>query len=105
MDINELKQRESALRTQVERSKSLESKLRALANTDALTGLPNRRAFFERLESEFVRANRYREPLCVVMMDIDNFKSINDVRGHAFGDQVITRFACTAAAVWRGDAS
>lgn len=98
VDINELKQRETALNAQIEKSKSLESKLRELANTDPLTELPNRRSFFERLEAEFTRANRYDNSLSVVMMDIDNFKSINDVHGHSFGDDVITRLASTAAA-------
>lgn len=101
VDINELKDRESALNAQIERSKALENQLRELANTDSLTGLPNRRAFFERLETELARVDRYGEPLSVIMMDIDNFKSINDVHGHSFGDEVIARIAATAASALR----
>lgn len=101
VDINELKEREAALNAQIERSKELENQLRELANTDVLTGLPNRRAFFERLETEFRRVGRYGDSLSVIMMDIDNFKSINDVYGHSFGDEVIARIAATAASALR----
>lgn len=101
VDINELKERESALNAQIEKSKTLENQLRELANTDSLTGLPNRRDFLERLEMEFTRVNRYGEPFSVIMMDIDNFKSINDVHGHSFGDDVIARIAATAASTLR----
>lgn len=101
VDINELKRRETALQAQIEHGKMLEDKLRTLANTDPLTELANRRAFFERLETEFVRSNRYGDPLSVVMMDIDLFKSINDTYGHSFGDSVITRLASAAAAELR----
>ncbi len=97
VDINELKDREAALQAQVEKSRTLEDRLRELANTDHLTGLPNRRRFFERLESEFARANRFGQPLSVVMMDIDRFKAINDVHGHGYGDEVIGRIATAAA--------
>lgn len=101
VDINELKERESALNAQIDKSKALENQLRELANTDSLTGLPNRRAFLERLETEFTRVGRYGEPLSVIMIDIDNFKSINDVHGHSFGDEVIARIAATAESALR----
>lgn len=97
VDINELKDREAALQAQIEKSRMLEDRLRELANTDHLTGLPNRRRFFDRLESEFACANRVAAPLSVVMMDIDRFKAINDVHGHGYGDVVIGRIATTAA--------
>lgn len=101
VDINENKERESALNAQIETSKTLEKQLRELANTDSLTGLPNRRAFLERLETEFTRVGRYGEPLSVIMMDIDNSKLINDVHGHSFGDDVIAGIAATAASTLR----
>lgn len=101
VDINELKEREAALNAQIEKSRTLENQLRELANTDSLTGLPNRRAFLERLETEFTRVGRYGEPLSVIMMDIDNFKLINDVHGHSFGDDVIAGIAATAASTLR----
>ena len=63
--------------------------LERLATTDALTGLHNRRYFMERLEDEIARSIRYNTPLACVLMDIDNFKSINDTYGHLQGDLVL----------------
>ncbi len=59
------------------------------AYTDALTGLPNRRALDEYLERELVLARQQGTPLCVIMMDLDGFKSINDTYGHEIGDRVL----------------
>jgi len=63
--------------------------MRALATTDSLTGLLNRRQFFELAEREFARYQRYKHPLAAVMLDIDTFKEINDQYGHLAGDQVL----------------
>lgn len=60
-----------------------------LAATDSLTGLHNRRHFFELAEREFERARRYGRPLAAIMLDIDHFKHVNDSYGHAIGDQVL----------------
>lgn len=60
-----------------------------LANTDALTGLPNRRAFISRLKAELSRHNRYGAPFAVAMADADHFKRINDEHGHDAGDQAL----------------
>ena len=67
--------------------------LAELARTDALTGLPNRRHLEETLAREWNRAERYRQPLTVVMADIDHFKRINDEHGHAAGDLVLREVA------------
>jgi diguanylate cyclase (GGDEF)-like protein len=67
----------------------------ALARTDALTGLANRRAFDEAAQREIRRALRYGTPLALVITDIDHFKAINDAHGHACGDQVLVDFART----------
>lgn len=60
-----------------------------LSFTDPLTGIFNRRHFFELFESEFSAARRYRYDLAVLMIDIDDFKSINDTFGHQQGDRVL----------------
>ncbi len=65
----------------------------ALAVTDALTGLYNRRQFNLRLEEEVGRAARYQEPVALVMVDIDDFKSFNDTFGHPAGDRVLKSLA------------
>lgn len=69
-----------------------DGKLRAMANTDALTGLPNRRGFTERAQGLFANAQRYRSPLTVMMLDLDHFKDINDRYGHDAGDRALRLF-------------
>lgn len=65
------------------------SEVQQLASTDGLTGLHNRRHFMELARREFGRARRYQRPLTAIMMDIDNFKQVNDTYGHAVGDQAL----------------
>lgn len=64
-----------------------------LARKDPLTGMNNRRSFFELGEKEFLRAKRYDTPLSVMMIDLDSFKRINDEHGHAVGDEVLSALA------------
>jgi len=73
--------------------KIIESELRAMQ--DALTELPNRRAYDERIETEIARFKRFNEPLSLVVWDIDNFKSINDKFGHKAGDKALQVLAKT----------
>ena len=61
--------------------------------TDALTNLPTRRLFDTALAREYRRALRYKQPFCLVMIDMDNFKGINDTFGHAEGDRVLRALA------------
>lgn len=68
-------------------------RLKQLALRDQQTGLFNHRYLTEVIEGEFDRARRYGNSLSAIMMDIDYFKSINDVYGHLFGDLVLTQFA------------
>jgi diguanylate cyclase (GGDEF)-like protein len=77
-----LKQSETALRNALE-------EVERLAITDSLTGLYNHRHLFELADREFQRARRYQLPLSVMMLDIDEFKRVNDTYGHAIGDQVL----------------
>jgi diguanylate cyclase (GGDEF)-like protein len=63
---------------------------RNLADRDPLTGFYNHRFLHERLGEEVVRAQRARHPLSVLMLDIDDFKLVNDTFGHLFGDRVLT---------------
>lgn len=69
--------------------KQMENKLKHLAATDPLTGADNRRSFFERGNSELLRAKRYCRPFSVIMADADHFKRVNDIHGHAVGDRVL----------------
>ncbi len=62
---------------------------RALADRDPLTGFFNHRYLYERLGEEIVRAGRSRQPLAVLMIDVDDFKLVNDTFGHLFGDRVL----------------
>jgi diguanylate cyclase (GGDEF)-like protein len=64
-----------------------------LAALDPLTGIANRRPFEEALGSEWRRMRRYRSPLCLLMIDVDNFKSFNDAYGHVAGDQCLQAVA------------
>jgi diguanylate cyclase (GGDEF)-like protein len=61
-----------------------------LATKDPLTGLYNRRHFFEAAESEFAQAKRYGTPLSLIMLDLDNLKETNDHYGHTMGDKMLT---------------
>ena len=74
---------------------------RALADLDALTGLHNRRFFHETLEREVARAHRYGRTLAVIVIDLDNFKAINDKVGHLAGDAVLADAAERMRAVVR----
>jgi diguanylate cyclase (GGDEF)-like protein len=81
----------------IERADMLE-RLESMARTDDLTGLPNRRSWFEELPRELARGRRYQHPVCVAMLDLDFFKDYNDRHGHLAGDRLLK----VAARAWRG---
>jgi diguanylate cyclase len=64
-----------------------------IVNIDYLTKVFNRKALYEKLEFEIARANRYKDDLSVLMIDLDHFKTINDVHGHLAGDSVLKQVA------------
>lgn len=67
--------------------------LKKQATTDELTGLKNRRVIMKRLEEERQRSSRLIDPFCIMIIDLDHFKRINDSYGHPFGDMVLKRVA------------
>jgi diguanylate cyclase (GGDEF)-like protein len=69
-----------------------------LARTDALTGVPNRRAWDDELPMELARAARSGRQLCAALLDLDHFKAYNDRHGHQAGDRLLK----AAAAAWQG---
>ena len=72
-------------------------KLEEMATIDGKTGLANYRVFGEKLHDEWLRAERYRQPLSLVMLDLDDFKRVNDSLGHLAGDRVLREFAMLVA--------
>lgn len=66
-----------------------EQSLRLTADTDALTGLPNRACFEQHLQKAVDHASAEQEPLCLLLLDLDGFKSVNDTFGHGAGDEVL----------------
>lgn len=83
--------------------KRMEAELNRRANCDYLTGLANREAFMEILAREFHRARRYGNSFAVMMLDVDNFKSINDTNGHQTGDRVLGLLARTCRSTLRAE--
>lgn len=77
----------------ITKRKELENTLQTLATTDGLTKLYNRLYFTAKLEEEFRRTERYKAPLSLMLLDIDNFKSINDTYGHQAGDAYLRALA------------
>src|SRR2546429_327976 len=80
----------------------IRARLEYQAQTDSLTGLYNHRYFHERLRAELTRASRVRDSVSVLMLDIDDFKRVNDVYGHGAGDQVLRDLADLLREALRG---
>lgn len=95
-DITELKQVEAE-------REDLLAEVQGLAVTDALTGLPNRRALDSQLPREMARSRRTDSPLCLAILDIDHFKAYNDARGHLAGDEALRQCAIAWDSELRGE--
>ena len=94
------------------RMATLVEESRWMATTDVLTGLMNRRAFIDWGKREVQRSSRYKDAMSVLLLDVDHFKLINDRRGHAVGDTVLSRVgrllsrsvrSCDVVARWGGE--
>lgn len=81
------------LKEKTERLTELTKELKRLSITDPLTNIYNRRFFFEALKLEFNRASRYLQPLALIILDLDDFKKINDTYGHLAGDKILAEVA------------
>jgi diguanylate cyclase (GGDEF)-like protein len=69
------------------------AQVQQLAITDSLTGVNNRRYFFDAAQLEFLLTTRYKHHLSIIMLDLDNYKTINDVHGHIIGDLALKEFS------------
>ena len=77
----------------LENDEKLKEKIKRLSEKDYLTSLYNRRKIHEIIENEIIRSNRYSSAFAVIMLDIDNFKTINDTFSHNAGDKVLVQFS------------
>jgi diguanylate cyclase (GGDEF)-like protein/PAS domain S-box-containing protein len=93
VDLTERKRTERRMDEQAQRLAEVNVRLEAMAATDSLTSLWNRRAFLDQLGIQMESALRNGRPLSVLILDVDHFKPYNDHFGHLAGDEVLRRFA------------
>ncbi len=84
--LDQINQQLAHLEEQMQAQSQMIEQLRQESLTDSLTGLPNRRAYEEKIQAEWSRAMRTSQPLALVSLDVDHFKRYNDIYGHAQGD-------------------
>lgn len=99
--LAQISERTLELEREVAERKKVQAQLLELATTDSLTGLRNRRYFFEFATREFERARRYHMPLSLLLLDADHFKIINDRYGHPVGDLALQVLAATGRQLLR----
>jgi diguanylate cyclase (GGDEF)-like protein/PAS domain S-box-containing protein len=85
----------------VTKRRKADEELFHLAYHDALTGLPNRKAFYENLEKELIYACRYQQQRSLLFVDLDKFKMVNDTYGHDIGDHLLIEFAARVGRILR----
>jgi len=91
--LDDIVRTRARLEEELRERRATEFRLRRLAETDDLTGLLNRRAFFDRAAGIVALARRYDHPVSVAIVDIDSFKQVNDRHGHAAGDRALCELA------------
>ncbi|APX93523.1 hypothetical protein BWR19_11595 [Halomonas sp. 1513] len=101
LSLQEERDTNCRLLAEIDERRQLERQLRHTASTDPLTGLHNRRCFFDLAERELRRARRNATPLALFMIDIDHFKQLNDNHGHRIGDQALIAVATACQAALR----
>jgi diguanylate cyclase (GGDEF)-like protein/PAS domain S-box-containing protein len=101
VDLTQRKQAEKALETANTDLQAALLREKELAHTDMLTGVNNRRHLYELATHELDIAIRYRQPLSLLMFDLDHFKQVNDTFGHTVGDQILVQVTQTARAKLR----
>ena len=87
--LQDLESVNAALKTEIQERKIAEERATELATRDTLTGLFNRRSLLERLKHSIIHANRRKEGLALMFLDLDKFKDINDTFGHEVGDELL----------------
>lgn len=99
--LNQTQNFANLLRQSSQRLSEELDQVRVLSLTDELTELPNRRAFMSRLDEEIQRAKRYDSHFSLALLDLDDFKIINDTYGHAAGDEMLRRFSSDVLSIFR----
>lgn len=93
LEIKKLTDRMQELEVETQSLQDGIRKAHEMVRKDPLTGISNRQALMDALEAEYIRWQRYQNPLSIVVWDIDNFKQINDSLGHLAGDKILTKIA------------
>lgn len=99
---DQLQATEQDLRTNNQALVAANTRLELLATTDVLTGLPNHGAMVATLDHELERAHRYNRPFCLLFIDVDHFKAVNDAYGHSVGDEALREFTTVLRTALRG---